>query len=340
MNQDQDIGLDVLNDCIAAMNIDAKWSIRQARSLTWWGFDLAQTIWVDEPIEDPDLSVVRINAKTDLWRDVSDNPNSDKFLSGLNMQASLNGLIYEKKKSTVSLYCSAYIHKENSSFMVPIFKIASSIQAADSLIKANLPTESLLGGIQMVRNSTEHPTSGIRDHYDEMTEIIKELVRPHGEKESPFCETDFTSLKNIGSNPSIMTNAGETGVTAEFPVMEHGPSSMNAVMDDDSYSPGTALFQATNKQLHPQLGSGCFIKMVLPTKKNDADIANSLNFLEMSGDSRTHFLGTWCSGPEGVTYISFLPTLIYRPHLLDGLFHNYSAKAQWATDILLKTYGE
>ena len=108
MNQDQDIGLDVLNDCIAAMNIDAKWSIRQARSLTWWGFDLAQTIWVDEPIEDPDLSVVRINAKTDLWRDVSDNPNSDKFLSGLNMQASLNGLIYEKKNPPF-LYIAPHI---------------------------------------------------------------------------------------------------------------------------------------------------------------------------------------------------------------------------------------
>ena len=339
MNQNQDIGLDVLNDCITAMNIDAKWSIRQTRSFTWWGFDLAQTIWVDEPEEDLDLQFVRINAKTDLWRDVSGNPNFDKFLNTLNMQASLNGLIYEKKESTVSLYCSAVIHKKNSFFMLPIFKIASSIQAADSLIKANFPTEKY-PGIQMVRNSSGHPKSGIRDHYDDITEVIKELVRPHGEKESPFCETDFTSLKNMDPNPSIMTNAGETEVTAEFPVMEHGPSSVNATMGDFTYSPGTALFQATSKELHPQLGSGCFIKVILPTEENNADIANSLNFLEMAGDNGTHSLGTWCSGPEGVTYISFLPTLIYRPHLLNGLFHNYSAKAQWATNLILQMYGE
>ena len=60
----------------------------------------------------------------------------------------------------------------------------------------------------------------------------------------------------------------------------------------------------------------------------------------MAGDNRTHFLGTWCSGPVGVTYISFIPTAIYQPFLLNGLFYNYSAKAQWATDILLKSYGE
>ena len=72
MNKDQDIGLIALDDFIAAMDFDAKWSIRQARSITWWGFDLAQTIWVDEPVEDSDFSVAKIHAKTDIWKDVPD----------------------------------------------------------------------------------------------------------------------------------------------------------------------------------------------------------------------------------------------------------------------------
>lgn len=333
MNQEKDIGLVVLDDLIDGMNIDNEWSMRQARSIKWWGYDLAQTIWVDEPIEEPDISVAKIHAKTDIWKDVSAGPETETFVSLLNMQASLNGLIYEKEKATISLYCSAYIHKENRSFIGTMFKLASAIQAADALIKANIPIESL-NEIQMVRNSTKHPTSGVRDHYDDMTEIIKDFVRPHGDKESPFCEADFTALKNIDSNPSIMTNADESGVTAEFPVMEHGHSSINVMMDDATYSPGTALFQATNEEDHPQLGSGCFIKMTLPIGKNDADVANSLNLLEMSGNNQTHFLGGWCKGPEGITYVSFLPTAIYRPRLLNGLFHNYSGKAEWATKFL------
>ena len=349
MNQEQDIGLIALDDFITAMNFDAKWSIRQARSITWWGFDLAQTIWVDEPVEDSDFSVAKIHAKTDIWKDVPDDPKVDFFVSALNIQASLNGLIYEKKKpdslfydkkkSAVSLYCSAYIHEENRSFIGTIFKLAAAIQAADALIKANIPTEPILEA-QMARNSTGHPTSGMRDHFDNMTEVIKDFVRPHGDKESPFCEADFTALKNIDSNPSIMTNAGETGVTAEFPVMEHGLSSINVTMEDSTYSPGTALFEATNKEVHPQLGSGCLTKLTLPIGKNDEDVANSLNFLEMFSNNQTHFLGSWCKGPNGITYISFIPTAIYQPFLLNGLFYNYSAKAQWATDILLKSYGE
>tara|TARA_Y100001960_G_scaffold320384_1_gene393178 strand:+ start:1090 stop:2142 length:1053 start_codon:yes stop_codon:yes gene_type:complete len=350
MNQNQDIGLIALDDFIAAMDFDVKWSIRQARSITWWGFDLAQTIWVDEPVEDSDISVAQIHAKTDIWKDVPDDPKVDFFVSGLNMQASLNGLIYEKKKpdslfydknkSAVSLYCSAYIHDQNRSFVGTIFKLAAAIQAADALIKANMTTESIFGAHQMVRNSTGHPTSGMRDHFDNMTEVIKDFVRPHGDKESPFCEADFTALKNIDPNPSIMTNAGETGVTAEFPVMEHGLSSINVMMEDSTYSPGTALFEATNKEVHPQLGSGCLTKLTLPIGNNNEDVANSLNFLEMFSNNQTHFLGSWCKGPVGITYISFIPTAIYQPLLLNGLFHNYSAKAQWATNLLLQTSSE
>lgn len=334
MNQEKDIGLIALEDYIAAMNIDAEWCYRQPRSIKWWGYDLAQTIWVDEPIEEPDISVAKIHAKTDIWKDVSAGPETDTFVSLLNMQASLNSFIYEKEKATISLYCSAYIHKENRSLIGTMFKLASAIQAADALIKANLATD-LMNEIQRERNSTEHPTSGIRDHYDEMTEIIKNFVHPHGDKESPFCEADFTALKNIDSNPSIMTNADETGVTAEFPVMEYGPSSINAMTDNDTYSPGTVLFQASNQDKHPQLGRGCLIKMILPVGENDADVANFLNLLEMSGNNQTHFMGSWCKGPAGITYISFIPAVIYQPYLLNGLFHNFSGKAQWATKFLL-----
>ena len=196
MKKEKTISLVALDDLIDGMDIGDKWSIRQARSIKWWGYDLAQTIWVDEPIEEPDISVAKIHAKTDLWKDVSDDPVIEKFISWTNIMASLNALIYEKEKATISLYCSAYIHKENRSFIGTMFKLASAIQAADALIKQQLPSV-WMDELQVVRNSTEHPTSGIRDHYDDMTEIIKDFVRPHGDKESPFCESDFTALKNI-----------------------------------------------------------------------------------------------------------------------------------------------
>jgi hypothetical protein len=339
MNQEKDIGLVELDDCIASMHIDEKWSVRQPRSVKWWGYDLAQTIWVDYPIEEPDISVAKIHAKTDIWKNVSSNPEVETVVNMLNTTASLNCLVYEKEKSTISLYCSAYIHKENKSFIGPMFKLAAAIQTADALIKASFAAE-LMNEIQMVRNSTGHPTNGMRDHYDELTEIIRDFVRPQGEKESPYCEMDFAALKNIDPNPSIMTNADNNGITAEFPVMDYGPSSINAIMDDYTYSSGSALFQATNKENHPQLGSGCFIKIILPIGENESEVVNSLNLLEMSGNNQTHFLGSWCQGPEGITYVSFLPTAIYRPRLLNGIFHSYSVKAQWATKFLQNNNGE
>jgi hypothetical protein len=339
MNQEKDIGLILLDDLIAGMQIDEEWSVRQARSIKWWGYDLAQTIWVDEPIEDPDISVAKIHAKTEIWKIASDDPKIEKFIGWLNTQASLNGLIYEKERATLSLYCSVYIHRQNIAGTGTIFKAATAIQAADALIKGNLTSE-WMHELPLERNSTEHPANGGRHYYDSMTDIIKDYFRPKGDKGSPFGEADFTALKNIDSNPSIMTNAGENGVTAEFPVMEHGPSSIKFMVDDDNYSPGTALFQADNQEKHPQLGSGCLIKLTLPIGENECEVANSLNLLEMSGNNQTHFFGSWCKGPNGITYISFIPAAIYQPNLLSLIFHSYATKAQWATNILLNIDGE
>src|SRR4051794_5172764 len=72
-----DVGPRLLDYVFAQMQIDAPWSLRDARAFTWWGHRLAQRVWVDQPRESRGVNVVRAVAETELLNDV---PRDQKVL--------------------------------------------------------------------------------------------------------------------------------------------------------------------------------------------------------------------------------------------------------------------
>ena len=96
MRRAGDVGPQVLDFMFEEMRIDTEWSIREGRILTWWGHRLAQRIWA-EPIRlDDGHEIVRVHAQADVLRHVPDDPRTVELLNVLNMNASLNGYVWDQ----------------------------------------------------------------------------------------------------------------------------------------------------------------------------------------------------------------------------------------------------
>jgi hypothetical protein len=122
-----------------------------------------------------------------------------------------------------------------------------------------------------------------------------------------FDEFDYAA--NMMRQAGIYCNAGESGLTAEFP-WEEGACS--AVLGDS-----TSLLQLQADMPHPVAGNGLFFKLDLPMtldRKQLAEFANYLNVIEAKGVDTPPFFGAWCSQLDNgtLTYAGFWPNCMYK----------------------------
>ena len=90
------------------MQIDAEWSLRSERELTWWGPRLAQRIWAETVMVEDGDDIVRVHAETDVVRNV--NAAGDQIpqtLSVLNRNANLSAYTWnpQTKKINFAFLC-------------------------------------------------------------------------------------------------------------------------------------------------------------------------------------------------------------------------------------------
>lgn len=189
MAADSDVEPHVLNDLFQRMMIDHEWSVRTARSFTWWGHHLAQRVWAEPGRRDHGYEVVCVRTETDLVRQVPNNQRAVEVLNLLNAHASLSSLVWYKDKATVKLACSAYFHSENANWLRDIFYAAAAIQAVDAETKVSTAAELLRGEPDV----SQHPGSGPREPMDDLLNVIEGSVARVGREPSRFTEEDFAS---------------------------------------------------------------------------------------------------------------------------------------------------
>lgn len=128
--------------------------------------------------------------------------------------------------------------------------------------------------------------------------------------------------------------AGDTGLTAEFPLKRNAISALFGHHD-------TALWQMMTAQPHPELGGGLLCLLDLPHRIKDKAKLDSaiseLNRREMAPDDLPLHFGAWCEGNLGnnPAYVSFLPNAL---HCVTGIATNFSIwayhRARWANAVL------
>jgi hypothetical protein len=347
-----DVGPQLLAFIYEQMKIDPEWSVREERSLTWWGHRLAQRIWAEPVILEDGDEIVRVHAETDVLRNVNTEAHAIQSLSILNRNASLSAYVWNPETKKISLRSSAYCHSQNVSWLSVFFLSSVSLQAAEAHVQPDA-LATLIGGDV---DESAHPTNGFRKQKDEMLDVIPVLYAPWGNNPSRFTTEDFHAAMELNPKPWVMANEGENGLTAEFPF----PGCM----------PPTALLTLDNEIRHPLLGSGLFILLRLPLNlrgENVDSLASRLNLAELKNTTRSHFMGSWCvdsprnvklaqlsllllgeSLPVGVleekanetlSFCSFIPSVCHRSGLLENIVYTMGCRTMWANEYLASEEG-
>jgi len=347
-----DVGPQLLAFIYDQMKIDPVWSVREDRSLTWWGHRLAQRIWAEPVILEDGDEIARVHAETDVLRDVNTEAHATQSLSILNRNASLSAYIWNPETKKISLRSSAYFHSQNFPWLSVFFLSSVSLQAAEAHLQPDALAK-LIGGEV---DESAHPKNGFREKRNEMLDVIELFCAAEGNNPSGFTKKDFHTAMKLNPSPWLMANESHKGLTAEFPF----PGCM----------PPTALLTVDNETKHPQLGSGVFILVRLPLKMPGADgdsLASRLNLAELRNTTRSHFMGSWCvdsprnmklaqlglllmgeSLPVGVlekgaketlSFCSFIPSVCHRPGLLENIVYTMGCRTMWANEYLASEEG-
>jgi len=315
-----DLGMLVVQHVFRNMKIDKEWSVWDQRGFTWWGKDFAQHVWAEPHFGDAGFQITRLHARTDLLQRVGLLPKNIAFLNGINVHASMSGLVFDPDDPTrVQLAASVYVHDQNVESVTGLFTLAVAIQAADAQVKAHGLAELM----KVQPASSAHPSSGPRHDMDDMMNVLAGCVEPMGKEESRWVGEDFKeTLMMLQQPPCVLATGGDGSLTAEFP-----------------FQGLTSLLQVTTDADHPQLGHGVLFRLTLPSNFSsweEADtLALALNQSELRCLTRAHFLGSWCDGsPDNpaLTYVSFFPNAAYQPGLLPSLVMSTMQRAQWVAE--------
>lgn len=335
-----DVAPDILEDAFSEMQIDDEWSVRTDRSFEWWPHLLRQCVWALEPKVSEGIAVSCIRIQTDVLRGV---PQSDKvlaILSLMNMDATLSAFTLLSDEQRVILTASVYAHPQNQPWTTILVENAAAIQAAEANAKVNIMAEAFenAGLGQPQCDASAHPASGIRADPDDMLEVLNEFYAPIGEKPSQFTDDDFKRAESMEHSPSVLTSAGQGGLTAELPFSgsQSGTESFLARVLGRKKSPRveTALFQASSDERHPALGSGCLFRLTLPTKDRDYTLVNELNLAESHDFVGANGVGAWCQSPSNLTHVTFVPSAMYVRGVVEQMMWNDAMRALWARRFL------
>jgi hypothetical protein len=137
----------------------------------------------------------------------------------------------------------------------------------------------------------------------------------------------FTDAEQRLRERGVYCNAGEAGLTAEFPWDPGAVSSMTGHQ--------TSLFQANGAVAHPTAGNGLAFRLILPTAGGEyelAPLATKLNLLEADAIDMPPGFGAWSYVRhfQALGYTGFWPNCMYRPGVLFTIASYCLARSRFA----------
>ncbi|MCP9485032.1 MAG: hypothetical protein MSC30_04180 [Gaiellaceae bacterium MAG52_C11] len=309
-----DLGLRTVEAVYAQLHVDDEWCVDHERGFTWWGHDLAQSIWAETAFDDDGITVWRVHARTDLVTGLVDERGSLEVLSHLNALGGLSAIGRDPADPTrLQLATSLYVNEDNGEWVAPLFSLSAALQAADAHA---LATE-LADLVRGERASSMHPTSGGRAEPDDMLAVVDDLPLRAGGSRFRGDEMQQAADFLLGTAASRATS--DLGrLVAELP-----------------FGDGVCTLEAETDEGHPRYGAGLRLTLKLPgglPRVGAAQRVFQLNTLELTSFTRAHFVGSWCLSPDDpphVTFHAYLPNLIYRPGILSNLLLSMALRARF-----------
>ena len=273
--------------------VDAEWSVREERGYVWWGHDLAQHVWSDPGVDDDGFEIFRVNARTDLVRDVEGGAGTLRTIDTLNGLSAGSALVLDRATGTIASVASMWVHEDSRDWVARAFSVIAAIQVAQAQQQAAMLAP-LVGGEMAV---SQHPRSGPRSEPDEMLSLL-DVVEADGHGPSRWSGVEMlAALEQVRELPIVTLASGDvSGMAIEVP-----------------YRQTSALIQLDTREAHPGLGNGMVARLSLPGDAGPGpEWAAMRNQQELSTSTRSHFLGSWVGSADFATFIAFYPNMVAR----------------------------
>jgi hypothetical protein len=316
--------------------VDDEWSVKDDRGFTWWPHRHRQRVFSGEPFEDAGVVGCRVFVETDLLRceDAAPKATVRETLTSLARFPPMSAFVLSEGARAIRLFSSVFVHDELAPFLVPRLAVAAALQAT----YAELGSAELSRLTGLTSAESAHPVSGDRSHPDEMLRLAGERIAPAGDGPSKYAdghELRSVAEELIGRGATAL--AFPLGVNARFPFR----------------SGTTSLLQVRAGERHPELGSGVFLRLFLPTAavsmvEGLAGVAMRLNRRERNEPTfGSACLGSWCleesepetdlpvrAAPPRLAYVLFFPNALYLENVLANLAVDMGMRALWASHAL------
>ncbi len=305
----------ILDFLVDRMQIDAAWSVREEESLTWWASSLAQRIWAAPARELQGVEVTTLHIETDLLTGVRLDDATWERLAGINRFASMSAYVADQLTASIRLHASVSVTEDNWLMGRALALHAMALQAAD----AHSEVEPLADAFGATVARSAHPDRGVRTEPDEMLGVV-EIYQQRGQDDSPFDSDELAALVHLEPRPWLSA-----------------ANELNRFDADLRFTGDTtARLEFDNSALHPSLGSGLQVRLLLPVEP-DAAIAQKLNANERL-EPDAHQLGAWCvDETDGLVFSGFIPSAAHIKTLSRAMAYHMAARNDWARALLFPT---
>lgn len=301
-----------------ALLIDPEWSTSGSQDLTWWPHRLEQRLEERDGL---------LSVETDaLAFDGEPGVEVLSRLASLMRFPALSGLVLEAGR--VSLRSAIRIEPEVARVLVPLAAVSAAVQASYAEMGVASLVE-LTGGRAPF---SAHPQSGARPQADDMLHLLTHEILPAGEALSRW-EPPAERLQAVEAlmDDGFTAEATPEGLSARFP----GEG-------------GISLLQVRQREKHPELGSGVFVRLYLPVPASSPlstpRTALWLNGREGEEGPAQFSLGSFCleqsepeietfsvrPGPPRLAHVTFVPNYVFTRGLLAELCRDAGERAEWA----------
>ena len=298
------------------LQVDAKWAVQTGQGFKWWPYDRHQTVEVigEKHDNEAGLTAQFVSIRTPIATDIElSDINLAAISSAIMHFATMAGPVYDEKEKTLGLCSLVPVHDDVEEQMGMFLSLASLLQ----LDAANALGKVFGDAGNGVNALSHHPTSGVREVPDEMTNAVQAVLIPAGKEPVRWPKKEFTDVVDdyMQTPPSLMATSGQGSLTVEFPYGEH-----------------SSLCRMTTKDAHPRYGNGLLFvqSFAFPTMTptQGTKLALVLNAQELNAEPSGYGLGSFYYDDDTMKFVSFFPNVSYRPGFLPILYFTAASRAE------------
>ncbi len=335
-----DPGPRFVDDLFARLLIDDAWALRDERSFSWWPHRVVQRVRAEEAVGEGDAAASRVHVETDVLFADGLTLRQAGILADLLRYPPLASFVVDREDGVVRLWSATLVTKETSPVALGFLSASAALQA----IYAEGGREGLENELGLPAAASEHPRSGGRPHADGMLDLLRARIAPEGAAASRFTRpSDWIAAANALEPFGARAEASPRGLDARLPFLE-------PLEGTHPLGPrASALLQARHGERHPEMGTGVFLRLFLPSDAAPAtaDVALNLNAKEREMPLAIDATGAWTiespeasfefgtlPGPPRLCYVRFVPNALHLPGLLPALAADMARRADAAREHL------